>query len=98
MHYITPEHYRNLAEKLLETISGADFYNGSISLDNDPFEVVFKATLIIKRTPAHNPSDPSQNARKIVDIVPVWWEHHLYDITEELLSDFDWKELKKFLI
>lgn len=97
MHQITPEHYRILSEKLLETIAEADFYNGSITLDNGPFEAILRATLIIKRVPAHDPTDRSQSVRKIVDIVPVWWEYHLCDITGERLSDFDWREFKKYL-
>jgi hypothetical protein len=97
MRKISGEHYRELAEKLRETISGADFYNGSVELDDEGHSVLFRATLIIKRTPALDPADHSQNASIITDIIPVWWEYHRYDAIGERLTDFDWHELKKFL-
>lgn len=97
MHHITYEHYQQVAEKLLEAIGEAEFFNGTITVEEPPFEVSFRATLLIRRTPALDPTDCSKNATRIVDIIPVWWEHHLYDLTGGRLTDFDWHELRKFL-
>jgi hypothetical protein len=97
MLHITDEHYRALAEKLLTAIHKADFYNGTIDICDQGFDVSFKATLIIKRSPARDPANPSENVAAITDIIPIWWEYHLYDVTGERFTDFDWYEMKNFL-
>lgn len=97
MLHITDTHYRALAEKLLDAISNADFYNGTVYAEHDEYSVSFRATLIIKRTPMLDPSDHTGNAKKIVDIIPIWWEYHLCDAVGERLTDFDWHEMNNFL-
>ncbi len=97
MYSITDDHYLALAENLLAVISNADFYNGTVEMSDNGYNVSFRATLIIKRTPKYDPIDHTQTASVITDIIPVWWEHHLYDSTGERLTDFDWREMKNFL-
>ena len=97
MLHITDIHYRALAEKLLSAIAGATFYNGTIEISDNGYDAYFRATLIIRHTTALDPTDRSQSATVITDITPVWWEYHLYNALEEVLTDFDWREMKKFL-
>ncbi len=67
-------------------------------MQDDEHSVSFRATLIIIRAPDYDPADPGLTTSSITDIIPVWWEHHLYGTTGERLTDFDWHDLKKNLI
>lgn len=90
--------YKNIAEKLLAAIGCSEYYNGALEYDTADYNCVLRATLIIYRQPLLDPADASQAARSITDIVPVWWEFHLYDVFGEQLNGFSWRELKEYLI
>ncbi len=90
--------YRNIAARLLEAIGGGDFYNGSVEYETAEYTSVLCTTLIVYREPLFGPDDPGGEAMRITDIVPVWWEFHLYDALGERLNGFSWRELKEHLI
>ena len=89
--------YGTIAQKLLDAIGNSDFYNGTVECDTEGFCSELRATLIVYREPLFDPADPSQAARRITAIVPVWWEFHLHQSGGERLTDFSWSELEQFL-
>lgn len=96
MFEISDAHYCQFAENLLDSIGTAEFFNGTLHLETTEYTAQLRVTLLIYRTPRRDPA--SHSAEDIVDIVPVWWEHHLQTADGEQLSDFDWREFKKYLI
>lgn len=95
---ITEGHYRKLAAILAEAISEADFFNGSVEMEEGDHRALLRTTLIVKRTPRRDPADRSERATDITEIIPVWWEYHLYSAEGERLTDFDWREMMKFIL
>lgn len=88
--------YKCIAEKLMLAIGNSQFYNGLIEYQTSDFSSVLRATLIIYRQKTLDPAD--DNATKITDIVPVWWEFHAYDQYGEQLNGFSWRELRECMI
>lgn len=95
---ITDNDYKNIASRLLEAIGGNEFYNGSLEYETAEYTSVLRTTLIVYREPLFGPDDPGGAAMRITDIVPVWWEFHLFDQFGEQLNGFSWRELKQYLI
>ncbi len=98
MIFLDDNDYRSIAARLLESIGDGEFYNGSIEYESAEYTSVLRATLIIYREPLFGPDDPGGTAMRITDIVPVWWEFHLYDALGEQINGFSWRELKEHLI
>lgn len=90
--------YGAVAERLLAAIGNSEFYNGTVEYDGEGFCSELRTTLIVYREPLLDPADPSQAARRITDIVPVWWEYHLHGPSGERATDFSWRELKRRLL
>lgn len=85
---INPQTYQTLATLLLETVADKEFFNGSIDLDTEEFYSTLTCTLLIYPHPEPGLQD---------QIVPVWWEFHLRQPEGEVLTDFSWNELAKYL-
>lgn len=95
---VTDSDYAVIAAKLLGSIGSADYYNGTVEHEFGEYNTVLRTTLIIYREPLLDPADASRSATRITDIVPVWWEFHLYGPGGELLTDFCWHTLRDFLL
>lgn len=37
------------------------------------------------------------DAEPVSDLVPVWWEFHTFSAEGEMLNDFDFSEMKRFV-
>lgn len=95
---LTDNDYQTIATRLLEAIGESEFYNGSLEYETAEYSSVLRTTLIIYREPLFGPDDAGGTAMRITDIVPVWWEFHLYDALGEQINGFSWRELKEHLI
>ena len=54
----------------------------------------FTASVIVYRTRL---SQPEGDAEPVSDLVPVWWEFHTFSAEGEMLNDFDFSEMKRFV-
>jgi hypothetical protein len=94
----TDNQYRNIARELLAAIGRAEFFNGTIECNDGEMRSELRVTLIVRREPALDPADISRGDRRITQIIPVWWEYHLWDTDGQRANDFSWRELCEFLI
>jgi hypothetical protein len=92
---ITNETYRDVAAGLTESISDSDFFNGTIEFDFDEFYAALTITAILHR---RNETYPEGLQRVTVDIIPVWWEFSTVQEQGEVLNDFSFSELKKYIL
>lgn len=94
---ITDNDYRNIARSLIGKIAGSDFFNGTVEYDTLQFSSHLSTTLIIYREQATDRAERPGAYPPITDIVPVWWEYHLFDQGGEQLTDFSWRQLMEAL-
>lgn len=82
---------------MLNAINGQGYFAGSIEYDTDAFCCTLRCTLVIYRQLIE---EPTGDAPKITDIVPVWWEFEMYDTRQQKMvtTNFSFKKLKKYLI
>lgn len=85
---INPEIYQTFASLLLDAVDNKEFFNGTFDLDTEEFYSTLTCTLLIYPNPEPGLQD---------HIVPIWWEFHLWQPEGEILTDFDWNELAKYL-
>lgn len=84
MVQITEDIYRRTAYEVKKLFNETKFFSGSVELDSD--EGDYYARLILTAM------DKDGN------IVPVWWEFHTYQPGGEVLNDFQFDELDKYMI
>lgn len=87
--------YEGVASALAEAIEGREYFNGSVEFDTEEVGTTLVATLIIYR---RDERYPEGSCREAVDIVPVWWEFRTVQECGEVLNDFSFGELKKYLL
>lgn len=94
--YITPELYQNISIELLEAIDGKCFWSGSIDkLVEDGWK--FRATICAGWSA--DTLGSGQVEARIDDINAIWWEFRIFDdVGDELLNDFNFGELKKYIL
>lgn len=90
-------YYKNLAQNLADRIKDRHYFNGSVESDIEECHVVLRASLIIYREPALDPSGPD-NTSRIKDIVPVWWDFEALDPSGPTPNDFSWSEFRPYLL
>ena len=95
---ISDNHYKELAGRLLDSVGGCAFFNGSVEYDTEEFYSTLTATLIVYTETVSGPQGSGIGGARITDIVPVWWEYHLGRLGSEELTDFSWSEFKQFLL
>lgn len=95
MTEITQDIYSVLAERLLEKIGRANFFNGSVAAETEDGEFRLTATLIVYR---ENERAPDGDGETISGIVPVWWELSSRSEEGETRNDFSWNEIIKYLM
>lgn len=90
------EIYARIASELLVRIEHEHFFSGTINVPYDTYCASLTSTLIIYYK---TESLPEGQATVIEDIVPVWWEMHTtLDDGEELMNDFSFSTLRRFLL
>lgn len=90
MYEVSHQLYVELAERLVGAIGRKEFFSGSVSCVAGDVEIKLVCTLIVQRSELH---DTEQRAPQIVGLVPIWWECHTTEGSEEMMNDFSFREL-----
>ncbi len=81
---ITNDIYRKMACEVSKLFQETLFFSGNVELDSDEGDYYAKLVLTAMR--------------KGDEIIPVWWEFHTYLPEGEVLNDFQFDELFKYMI
>ncbi|MEG1611383.1 MAG: hypothetical protein RRZ83_03865 [Alistipes sp.] len=92
---VTPELYREMADRLREAIRVSDYFSGTILYAQEDVESRFTASLIVYQRAVNAPDG---KFCEITDLVPVWWEFHTLVAGEEVINDFEFSELKSYIL
>lgn len=95
MYTISSQLYDCTARNLLEAVDGRNYFSGSVDFNFGDIECRLTASLIIYRSKR---SLPEGDVDVISDIVPVWWEFHTSNAEDEMLNDFSFGDLKRYLL
>lgn len=96
MYSVLPELYLETAVRLCEAVDSENYFSGSIVFHfAEEIQCRLTTSVIICREPLRLP-EGTTNA--IADLVPVWWEFHTTGDQGEWLNDFDFTELKKYIL
>ena len=90
MYEISTSLYREVGERLIETIGTREFFSGSIHLTHGEVDCQLTCTLIIERGER---TSEGHCFRPITALIPIWWEFHTYIDDEEKMNDFSFGEL-----
>ena len=90
MYEISTSLYREVGERLIETIGTREFFSGSIHLTHGDVDCQLTCTLIIERG---EHASEGQCFRPITALIPIWWEFHTYIDDDEKMNDFSFSEL-----
>lgn len=85
---IDDQTYRPLPHSCATNSSGKEFFNGQLEYDTEEFYSTLTCTLILRNDP---------DTGRLASATPVWWEYHLHQRDGEVLTDFSWSELSRFL-
>lgn len=86
--------YAETLDRLRDEIDGQDYFSGSIDFRTGCLDCTLTADVIVYRELV---SYPEGTADEIRDLVPVWWEFHTLRDGEEVLNDFRFSEMRKYL-
>lgn len=93
---VTPELYEDTALLLAERLGcEADYFSDSIRFTRGEWDYCLTTTLIVYRRTERAPDGVR---RPLSDLVPVWWEFHTTGPEGEVLNDFSFNELKRYMI
>lgn len=85
---IDDQTYQAIATQLRDELTGKEFFNGQLEYDTEEFYSTLTCTLILRNDP---------DTGRLASATPVWWEYHLHQRDGEVLTDFSWSELSRFL-
>ncbi|MFR5363056.1 hypothetical protein [Alistipes finegoldii] len=94
MYSVSPELYQEVAARLADAVDGENYFSGSLAFRFGDTACRFTASVIVYRTRL---SQPEGDAEPVSDLVPVWWEFHTFSAEGEMLNDFDFSEMKRFV-
>mgnify|MGYP006899733955 FL=1 len=94
MYSVSPELYHEAAARLSDAIDGGNYFSGSLAFRFGDTDCRLTASVIVYRGRL---SLPEGVQHPVTDLVPVWWEFHLWQPEGEVLTDFSWNELAKYL-
>ncbi|MFI3264099.1 MAG: hypothetical protein SNG38_06290 [Rikenellaceae bacterium] len=89
---INPTLYEQLAQLLTEAIDGRGFYSDKIYFEDNEYDYLFTATLMIYYRECDYPEGIENH---IDNIIPIWWEFHSTAEEGERLNDFDFSLLNE---
>ncbi|MEG2614720.1 MAG: hypothetical protein RR996_06740 [Alistipes sp.] len=92
---VTPELYRQMSNRLCEAIGASDYFSDTICFVEQEVESRLTASILVYH---RTECAPDGVWRPITDLVPVWWEFHTVVEGVEVLNDFDFNELKTYII
>ena len=90
MYEVSHQLYLELAERLVAAIGRKEFFSGSVSCIAGDVELRLVCTLIVQRSKTQN---LERTTTEITGVVPVWWECHTTEGSEEIMNDFSFREL-----
>ncbi|MFI3258615.1 MAG: hypothetical protein R3Y16_00800, partial [Rikenellaceae bacterium] len=93
MYIFTSNEYKELSERLRESISSLNFYSGVVEFETDNVEIRFIATIMVYFRRDHYPEG---EVNTLIDMVPVWWEMHTTTLDGDVINDFDFTTLKEY--
>lgn len=96
MYTVLSKVYLEVAERLSALIGLSHYYSGSFEIDFGEVACRMVLSAVVYR---HQESFPEGRIVDIIDnVVPVWWEFHTVTEEGEVLNDFDFTELKEYLL
>lgn len=94
MYIVLPELYRHLAEELVDRIDRCGYFSGRVELEDEHLSCCLVVSTI-------NYFDERQRIEgsmlQLSDVVPVWWEFHTCIDNEEVINDFSFNELRRYI-
>ena len=95
MYDVLPELYREVANKIIEHVGRRGYYSGALDFEWESVECrMVLSAVVYRRTEQY----PEGERPLVADMVPVWWEFHSTTDEGEVLNDFDFAELKEYLL
>lgn len=94
MYSVLPELYHEAAARLSDAIDGENYFSGSLAFRFGDMDCRLTTSVIVYRCRV---SQPEGGQHRITDLVPVWWEFHTADAGGEMLNDFDFSEMKRYV-
>ncbi len=91
---IASDAYQLFATRLLDELSGKNYFSGSFEFEVGDYSARLVATLFIYYTQVRQ---PDTEVTFISDIVPVWWELHTCIDGQEFLNNFSFNELREYI-
>lgn len=96
MYTISVKVYLEVAERLSALIGNLHYYSGAFEFES---EGVLYRMIISAMIYRHRETLPEGREVDIIDnIIPVWWEFRSTTDEGEVLNDFDFAELKQYLL
>ena len=90
MYEVSHQLYLELAERLVAAIGKKEFFSGSVSCIAGDVELRLVCTLIVQRSESQH---GERTATEITGLVPIWWECHATEGSDEIMNDFSFREL-----
>ena len=96
MYTVLSKVYLEVAERLSALIGTSQYYSGAFEIDFEDVSCCMVLSAVIYR---HDETLPEGREVDLIDnIIPVWWEFHTITEEGEVLNDFDFAELKEYLL
>lgn len=95
MYSISPELYREAAQRLCDAIDGGNYFSGTLAFLSGIAECRLTCTVIVYR---QSQGLPEGGGAMICDLIPVWWEFHTVVEGEEVINDFSFGDLKQWVV
>ncbi|WP_418992288.1 hypothetical protein [Alistipes sp.] len=94
MYSVSPALYREVVSRLADAIDAKNYFSGSLAFPFAAWECRLTASVIVYRECIRRPDGDQE---RISDLVPVWWEFHTVSDEGEVLNDFAFSELRRYL-
>ena len=86
--------YEEVADRLKEAIGERRYFSGYISFEARRITCRLTISLIVYRECV---AWPEGEFERISDLVPIWWEFHTYKDGDDILNDFQFSEMRKYI-
>ncbi|WP_300750597.1 hypothetical protein [uncultured Alistipes sp.] len=94
MYCVSSELYDEVAARLCDAIGSGAYFSGTIEFPHADVACRLTASLLFYR---RREVWPEGERSCITDVIPVWWEFHTVMPEGEVLNDFSFSELKRWL-
>ena len=94
MYCVSSELYDEVAARVFYAIGSGAYFSGTIEFPHADVACRLTASLLFYR---RREIWPEGERSCITDVIPVWWEFHTVMPEGEVLNDFSFSELKRWL-